>query len=1243
MAEVFECTPTNLNRVLELFKNAHHPEYAAQVLEQLSALNNFSGFRTVLLKIITNEQIDKRARTFAAAYLKNTLRDWWLRHPTHQDGKEQERAALRGEVFQALVSSNDDDITTVLSDALSTIALIDFPQHWPDFGQFVFHCLEQTVVKQTDQNGIITSLTLNITPNQDQYKILQLSLRLFDTLSLTVNDFHGRPDSLQLLNQILITPFLPISYQFWVLFAGLISQLAPQAVEQINNTQYITTFTLLLRLVREITSFLSKCVQLQPEPVLALQNGQLADQIFQSFGQCISTFQNYVNLLPSHNNSIAIRNNLNTIRGHCCSCISQCITLSPVLFRKYLQSYADLFFNILISRGNEREQELNQLAVQHGAGECGVCVDEEDESDLTIKGKDICIINSFGFLSKIISNPSYAIVGANQHSNTKNIQTNALLSLQARQLGYENTLQATHIALNLMNDEWCLKLTNLIVQKFTSLIRWDINQICNYGNEYYFDQNEANALANERKAALDCLRKLWGRNPNLIMGHLLNMLNSVKDQIPVLVDSPFQVSTPQNVPQSQLILHSWQVDSVLYALRALLESSGTLIEQLDHVSLAGSIAATLQGFLASIHAPQQQNCIVGEGSLQKIPFEAAPTTFQRIIACLEVLQYLAQYLDSNQNSQIWGLIIPFFLIDNIFLKLTVASTIQVFADMLGLVNSSDPSIDHKTIEVIEHSVRGLILYGISIDGVDTETRVVFLDGLKATISTLSMNSLIPILPSIIPSLSQLWKRYFHEENEVTIANLLIYIIQNLVTGLGTAAVLLDSVVLTILPHALGEEPGMVFDAGLALLEAYLNNVPYLTDPLIKLFQLWVDNVNNYPDLFQDSLYPVLISYLHLAGYLHPQMKELKSDVNDAYGQITTTFAQALPQNVQQLAVIFPRPAEANFLVNYMEKILNSLLVVFSNTHQKDHLLIFHSLDLILRCVDCNVLFTIPTFGQLLSSITYMVVPAMYYSLASTGFPSQCNNSKSALFYTPPRTKEDFANLALRSYGLEHFDELPEKNMVLILSLFSRLLIQSPEQFISLMTSQNIPNPDNQQTPIWMSTPLNLFLSMCVLMCDEEYVGELFLRKQFSLVLAQSFAIYQYAIQQLQPINNQPNNQHTSHLSAFVNLIDCIDYTQNLLIALLRECGEDEVAENRFIPSPTEPLQLSDPSQFENEFMCRRRNNIISNYDITAVVRTKDRVMQFLNLCSQFKGQKVAEGLMYGVPLGILYGVDMGPQ
>jgi len=177
----------------------------------------------------------------------------------------------------------------------------------------------------------------------------------------------------------------------------------------------------------------------------------------------------------------------------------------------------------------------------------------------------------------------------------------------------------------------------------------------------------------------------------------------------------------------------------------------------------------------------------------------------------------------------------------------------------------------------------------------------------------------------------------------------------------------------------------------------------------------------------------------------------------------------------------------------------------------------------------------------------------------------------------------------------------------------------------------------------MSTPLNLFLSMCVLMCDEEYVGELFLRKQFSLVLAQSFAIYQYAIQQLQPINNQPNNQHTSHLSAFVNLIDCIDYTQNLLIALLRECGEDEVAENRFIPSPTEPLQLSDPSQFENEFMCRRRNNIISNYDITAVVRTKDRVMQFLNLCSQFKGQKVAEGLMYGVPLGILYGVDMGPQ
>eukprot|EP00461_Guttulinopsis_vulgaris_P008351 UN08403 len=151
----------------------------------------------------------------------------------------------------------------------------------------------------------------------------------------------------------------------------------------LNHKPYVKQLELALSILQHIAKSVTATVKLDKNSVLALQDGAITSAIFQSFGECISQFQIASKQIPSHEQAINIRNFINHIRGSCTAAISDCIQYQPVLFRQYVQPYANLFVNVLVERGNRLQEDAEMLAMQLATGECDNLCDDEDGTDLS--------------------------------------------------------------------------------------------------------------------------------------------------------------------------------------------------------------------------------------------------------------------------------------------------------------------------------------------------------------------------------------------------------------------------------------------------------------------------------------------------------------------------------------------------------------------------------------------------------------------------------------------------------------------------------------------------------------------------------------------------------------------------------------------------------------------------------------------------------------------------------------------
>ncbi|KAI9030862.1 importin, partial [Phycomyces nitens] len=117
----------------------------------LSAFEVQPGFPIVLLRLISDQQVDTTLRFAASLYFKNYVKRQWESDDVNNI-TPQDRVAIKTQIVQLMISV-PEKLQLQLSDALSIMAETDFPEEWDNLLPELISQLSPTDYKTN--NGIL--------------------------------------------------------------------------------------------------------------------------------------------------------------------------------------------------------------------------------------------------------------------------------------------------------------------------------------------------------------------------------------------------------------------------------------------------------------------------------------------------------------------------------------------------------------------------------------------------------------------------------------------------------------------------------------------------------------------------------------------------------------------------------------------------------------------------------------------------------------------------------------------------------------------------------------------------------------------------------------------------------------------------------------------------------------------------------------------------------------------------------
>jgi len=121
-------------------------------------LKNVRGAVTMLLQVASEKQVQYEVRQAAAIQLKNICRECWVERVSFMGAMlsseggtkaiilaEEDKAGIRTNLVDALLSEAEKSVRDLMAETIHSIAIHDFPQHWPS--------LLPTLLQQTAQSS----------------------------------------------------------------------------------------------------------------------------------------------------------------------------------------------------------------------------------------------------------------------------------------------------------------------------------------------------------------------------------------------------------------------------------------------------------------------------------------------------------------------------------------------------------------------------------------------------------------------------------------------------------------------------------------------------------------------------------------------------------------------------------------------------------------------------------------------------------------------------------------------------------------------------------------------------------------------------------------------------------------------------------------------------------------------------------------------------------------------------------
>ncbi|KAF7731911.1 importin-alpha export receptor [Apophysomyces ossiformis] len=139
-----EINDQNYRALQEYLQQTFNPATQKQAEQQLSAVEVQQGFPILLLKLISDENIDQTLRFAGALFFKNYVRRHWvpkliaINIKDTEDANKialQDRMAIKAQIVELMISV-PEKLQLQISDALSIIAEEDFPENWENLLPF---------------------------------------------------------------------------------------------------------------------------------------------------------------------------------------------------------------------------------------------------------------------------------------------------------------------------------------------------------------------------------------------------------------------------------------------------------------------------------------------------------------------------------------------------------------------------------------------------------------------------------------------------------------------------------------------------------------------------------------------------------------------------------------------------------------------------------------------------------------------------------------------------------------------------------------------------------------------------------------------------------------------------------------------------------------------------------------------------------------------------------------------------
>ncbi|KAG0191747.1 importin-alpha export receptor [Apophysomyces sp. BC1034] len=125
-----EFNDQNYRALQEYLQQTFNPATQKQAEQQLAAVEIQQGFPLLLLKLISDENVDQTLRFAGALFFKNYVKRHWV--PDTEEANKitlQDRTEIKSQIVQLMISV-PEKLQLQISDALSIIAEEDFPDNW---------------------------------------------------------------------------------------------------------------------------------------------------------------------------------------------------------------------------------------------------------------------------------------------------------------------------------------------------------------------------------------------------------------------------------------------------------------------------------------------------------------------------------------------------------------------------------------------------------------------------------------------------------------------------------------------------------------------------------------------------------------------------------------------------------------------------------------------------------------------------------------------------------------------------------------------------------------------------------------------------------------------------------------------------------------------------------------------------------------------------------------------------------